>query len=51
MQIGILEFFHVLGALFFLGGGTLIAYFKFRADHSEDLVVLAWYHRELVRAD
>lgn len=43
--------FHLLGVAFFLGGGSVIAYYKFRADWSKDIQIIAWYHREIVLAD
>lgn len=42
---------HVLMVAYFLGGGTLIAWFKLRADRSGDPKIVAWALREVVLAD
>jgi uncharacterized membrane protein len=42
---------HVMMAAYFLGGGTLIAWFKVRADRSGDPRIVAWTLREVVLAD
>lgn len=42
---------HVLGAIFFLGVGAASAWYKFQADRSGDLRVIAWCQRQIVLAD
>ena len=42
---------HVVMAAYFLGGGTLIAWFKLRADRSGDPRLVAWALGEVVLAD
>lgn len=42
---------HILSAMLFLGAGLMTAYYKVRADRSGDIAVVAWYQREIVRAD
>lgn len=46
-----LKAFHVLMACVFLGGGSLIAWFKIRAERSGDPRIVAWGLAEVVRAD
>lgn len=47
----LLKLVHILSAMVFFGTGLGTAYFKFRADRSGDLRVIAWTQREVVRAD
>lgn len=47
----ILKFVHVGAAMVFFGTGLGTAWYKFRADRSGDLRVIAWTQREVVRAD
>ncbi|MEK7485984.1 MAG: DUF2269 domain-containing protein [Planctomycetota bacterium] len=47
----VIKALHLLGVSFFLGGGSLIAYYKLRADASKDIHIIAWVHREIVLAD
>ena len=42
---------HILGAILFLGTGLGSAYYKWRADRSGNLEVIAWCQREIVFAD
>lgn len=42
---------HVLAATLFLGTGIGSAYYKFRADQSGDLRVVAWAQRAIVTGD
>lgn len=42
---------HILSAVLFLGAGLMSAYYKTRADRCGDLRVVAWYQKEIVRAD
>ena len=51
MLFAALKTLHVLGAVLFLGAGMMTAYYKFRADRSGDLRVIAWTQREIVKAD
>jgi uncharacterized membrane protein len=47
----LLKTVHVLAAILFLGTGLGSAWYKFRADRSGDLRVIAWCQREIVLAD
>lgn len=47
----LLKLLHILSAMVFFGTGLGTAYFKFRADRSGDLRVIAWTAREVVQAD
>ena len=51
MYLVALKTLHVLGAVLFLGAGLMTAYYKWRADRSGDVQVVAWCQREIVRAD
>lgn len=46
-----LKTLHVGGALLFLGAGLASAWYKFQADRSGDLRVVAWCQRQIVLAD
>ncbi len=46
-----LKLIHVLCATVFFGTGIGTAYFKYRADRSGDVAIIAWTAREVVRAD
>jgi len=47
----VLKTVHILSAMLFLGTGFGSAWYRFRADHSQDVRVIAWCQREIVRAD
>jgi uncharacterized membrane protein len=51
LLIAVLRTIHIFGAVLFLGAGLMTAYYKVRADRSGDPRVVAWYQREIVRAD
>jgi uncharacterized membrane protein len=42
---------HVLSATIFFGAGLMSAFWKFRADQSNDARVVAWAQRQVVLAD
>lgn len=47
----IIKTLHILGAVVFLGAGLMSAYYKVRADGSDDPRIIAWAQAEIVRAD
>lgn len=47
----VLKTVHVLAAMVFLGTGFGSAWYRIRADASEDIDVIVWCQREIVRAD
>ncbi len=47
----ILKTTHILSALLFLGVGIGSAWYKWRADRSGNIEVIAWVQHEIVRAD
>ncbi len=51
MPYALLKTLHILCAVLFLGAGLMTAYYKLRADRSDDLKVVTWYQREIVLAD
>ena len=51
MLFSLLKTLHVLGALLFLGVGLGSAWYKFQADRSGDVRVIAWCQRQIVLAD
>ncbi len=46
-----LKWLHVLSAVVFLGTGAGSAWYKYRADRSGDVAVVAWCQRQIVLAD
>ncbi len=46
-----LKWLHVLSAVVFLGTGLGSAWYKFRADRSGNVAVIAWSQRQIVLAD
>jgi uncharacterized membrane protein len=42
---------HVLSATVYFGAGLMIVQWKIRADRSQDASIIAWSHREIIRAD
>jgi len=51
MLYTVLKWIHVLSVVIFLGTGAGSAWYKFRADRSADVRVVAWCQREIVLAD
>lgn len=47
----VLKTVHILGAMLFLGAGAMTAWYKLRVDATDDVRVIVWYQREMVRAD
>ncbi len=47
----LLKTLHILGALLFFGVGLGSAWYKFKADRSGDLRVIAWCQNQIVTAD
>lgn len=47
----VLKTVHILAAMVFLGTGLGSAWYRLRADFSDDTRVIAWCQREVVRAD
>lgn len=47
----VLKTVHILAAMVFLGTGFGSAWYRVRSDLSNDLHVIAWCQREIVRAD
>jgi uncharacterized membrane protein len=47
----VLKTIHVLAAMIFLGTGAGSAWYRIRADRSDDIRVIVWCQREIVRAD
>ncbi len=50
-MIALVKALHVLAAVLFLGTGLGSAWYRWRADRSGDLGVIAWTQREIVLAD
>ena len=42
---------HVLSATVYFGAGLVIVHWKVRADRSQDVSLITWTHREIIRAD
>ena len=51
MLILLAKTLHVLSATIFFGAGLMSAWWKLRADRSNDLKIVAWAQREIVFAD
>ena len=47
----LLKILHILAAMVFLGTGFGSAWYRLRSDRSNDIRVIAWCQREIVRAD
>lgn len=49
--LSLLKTLHILSAMLFLGAGAMTAWYKLRVDRCDDVRVIVWYQREMVRAD
>jgi len=47
----LLKTLHILSAMLFLGAKLMTAWYKLRVDLTDDVRVIVWYQREMVRAD
>jgi uncharacterized membrane protein len=46
-----LLFFHILGAVLFLGNAVISIFWKFKSDSTKDLKIIAYTHREIRKAN
>ncbi len=51
VALSLLKTLHILSAMLFLGAGLMTAWYKLRVDATDDVRVIVWYQREMVRAD